>query len=115
MRKLLAGALALVTLAALCGYGFWTLQRPEGHYPSDLRIELALNQGVPGEHGNLLGVEPLLYPGDYQNLTRLHRKLSAYLEQARAQGWSTRAPWWYCPSISAPGCGPVAKSASCTR
>lgn len=86
MRKLLAGALALVTLAALCGYGFWTLQRPEGHYLSDLRIELALNQGVPGEHGNLLGVEPLLYPGDYQNLTRLHRKLSAYLEQARAQG-----------------------------
>lgn len=86
MRKLLAGALALVMLAALCGYGFWTMQRPEGHYLSDLRIELALNQGVPGEHGNLLGIEPVLYPGDYQNLQRLHRKLSAYLEQARAQG-----------------------------
>ncbi|MDH0648141.1 carbon-nitrogen hydrolase family protein [Pseudomonas sp. GD03858] len=86
MRKLLVSALALVVIAALCGYGFWTLQRPEGHYLSDLRIELALNQGVPGEHGNLLGVEPLLYPGDYQNLARLHRKLSAYLEQARAQG-----------------------------
>lgn len=54
--------------------------------PSDLRIELALNHGVPGEHGNLLGIEPVLYPGDYQNLQRLHRKLSAYLEQARAQG-----------------------------
>ncbi|MDR2307831.1 MAG: hypothetical protein LBE53_11640 [Paucimonas sp.] len=89
MRKLLAGALALVVLAALCGYGFWTLQRPEGHYLSDLRIELALNQGIPGEHGNLLGVEPLLFPGDYQNLTRLHRKLAAYLEQARAQGLVT--------------------------
>jgi predicted amidohydrolase len=86
MRKLLAGALALVTIAALCGYGFWTQQRPEGHYLSDLRIELALNHGVPGEHGNLLGVEPLLFPSDYQNLQRLHRKLSAYLEQARAQG-----------------------------
>ncbi len=86
MRKLLAGALALVIIAGLCGYGFWTLQRPEGHYLSDLRIELALNQGVPGEHGNLLGVEPLLYPGDYQNLARLHRKLSAYLQQARDQG-----------------------------
>ncbi|MFF7065133.1 nitrilase-related carbon-nitrogen hydrolase [Pseudomonas sp. NPDC008258] len=86
MRKLLAGALALVFLAALCGYGFWTQQRPEGHYLSDLRIELALNHGVPGEHGNLLGVEPLLFPGDYQNLQRLHRKLAAYLEQARAQG-----------------------------
>lgn len=86
MRKFLASALALVMIAALCGYGFWTQQRPEGHYLSDLRIELALNQGVPGEHGNLLGIEPLLYPSDYQNLQRLHRKLSAYLEQARAQG-----------------------------
>ncbi|WP_194787711.1 nitrilase-related carbon-nitrogen hydrolase [Pseudomonas sp. UFMG81] len=86
MRKLLASALALVVIAGLCGYGFWTLQRPEGHYLSDLRIELALNQGVPGEHGNLLGIEPLLYPGDYQNLSRLHRKLSAYLQQARDQG-----------------------------
>lgn len=86
MRKLLASALALVIIAALCGYGFWTLQRPQGHYLSDLRIELALNQGVPGERGNLLGVEPLLYPGDYQNLDRLQRKLSAYLQQAREQG-----------------------------
>jgi len=86
MRKLLAGALALVMIAALCGYGFWTQQRPEGHYLSDLRIELALNHGVPGEQGNLLGVEPLLYPSDYQNLQRLHRKLSAYLQQARVQG-----------------------------
>ncbi|MCO7630409.1 MULTISPECIES: carbon-nitrogen hydrolase family protein [Pseudomonas] len=86
MRKLLAGALALVMIAALCGYGFWTQQRPEGHYLSDLRIELALNHGVPGEQGNLLGIEPLLYPSDYQNLQRLHRKLSAYLEQARALG-----------------------------
>lgn len=86
MRKLLASALALVMIAALFSYGFWTQQRPEGHYLSDLRIQLALNQGVPGEHGNLLGIEPLLYPSDYQNLERLHRKLSAYLEQARAQG-----------------------------
>ncbi|MBK5001509.1 carbon-nitrogen hydrolase family protein [Pseudomonas sp. S31] len=86
MRKLLASALALVMIAALCGYGFWTQQRPEGHYLSDLRIALALDHGVPGERGNLLGVEPLLYPSDYQNLQRLHRKLAAYLEQARAQG-----------------------------
>ncbi|MHC6224760.1 nitrilase-related carbon-nitrogen hydrolase [Pseudomonas sp. X10] len=86
MQKLLASALALVVIAILCGYGFWTQQRPEGHYLSDLRIELALNDGQPGDQGNLLGIEPQLYPGDYQNLERLHRKLSAYLEQARAQG-----------------------------
>ncbi|AIR91533.1 nitrilase-related carbon-nitrogen hydrolase [Pseudomonas cremoricolorata] len=86
MQKLLSGALALVLLAALGAYGFWTLQRPEGHYLSDLRIELAINHGTPGERGNLLGVEPLLFPSDYQNLTRLQRKLSAYLQQADAQG-----------------------------
>ncbi|TDF85605.1 nitrilase-related carbon-nitrogen hydrolase [Pseudomonas sp. H9] len=86
MRKLLFGALALVVIAALCGYGFWTEQRPTGHYLSDLRIELAMSEGVPGDHGNLLGVEPQLFPSDYQNLQRLHRKLAAYLEQARAKG-----------------------------
>jgi len=51
MRKLLCGALALIVIAALGSYGFWTLQRPEGHYLSDLRIELALNQGEPGARG----------------------------------------------------------------
>ncbi|PWB31518.1 carbon-nitrogen hydrolase family protein [Pseudomonas sp. SDI] len=86
MRKLLLGALALVLIAILCGYGLWTEQRPTGHYLSDLRVQLALNDGVPTDNGNLLGIEPLLYPGDYQNLKRLRRKLSAYLEQARAQG-----------------------------
>lgn len=86
MRKLLSGALALVLLAALGGYLIWAEQRPEGHYLSDLRVELALSEGIPSGQGNLLGIEPLLYPGDYQNLTRLHRKLAAYLEQARVQG-----------------------------
>lgn len=86
MQKLLTGALALVVIAALGAYGFWTMQRPEGHYLSDLRIELAINQGTPGERGNVLGVEPLLFPSDYQNLKRLQRKLSAYLQQAHEQG-----------------------------
>ena len=86
MRKLLSGALALVLLAAFSGYMLWAEQRPEGHYLSDLRVELALSEGIPSGQGNLLGIEPVLYPGDYQNLTRLHRKLAAYLEQARVQG-----------------------------
>lgn len=86
MRKLLSSALALVLLATIGGYLLWAEQRPEGHYLSDLRIELALDQGTPSGQGNLLGIEPLLYPGDYQNLTRLHRKLAAYLEQARVKG-----------------------------
>ncbi|MEG1626393.1 nitrilase-related carbon-nitrogen hydrolase [Pseudomonas sp.] len=86
MRKLLLSALALIVIAALCGYGFWTERRPTGHYLSDLRIDLVMSEGVPTEHGNLLGVEPQLFPSDYQNLQRLHRKLAAYLEQARARG-----------------------------
>lgn len=86
MQKLLLGALALVVITMLCGYGLWTEQRPVGHYLSDLRIELTLNQGVPANQGNLLGIEPELFPGDYQSLQRLHLKLAAYLQHARELG-----------------------------
>ncbi|WP_434772125.1 nitrilase-related carbon-nitrogen hydrolase [Pseudomonas entomophila] len=89
MRKFLVGAFVLTLLLALGSYGVWTLQRPEGHYLSDLRITVALDHGTPSERGNLLGIEPLLYPVDYQNLQRLHRKLAAYLEHARALGMLT--------------------------
>ena len=70
MRKLLAFTVIMALVASLAAYLVWTQERPVAHYLSDLRIELALNHGVPGEHGNLLGVEPLLFPGDYQNLQR---------------------------------------------
>ncbi|NBA94282.1 nitrilase-related carbon-nitrogen hydrolase [Pseudomonas sp. R5(2019)] len=87
MRKFLIGIVAIILLATVCGYALWAGQRPVGHYLSDLRIQLALEQGVPGERGNLLGIEPELFLGDYQNVARLHRKLAAYLEQARAKGF----------------------------
>ena len=73
MRKLIGCTLLIALLAAAGSYAWWTTQRDVGHYLSDLRIELALNQGSPGERGNLLGIEPLLYPSDYQNLQRLRR------------------------------------------
>ncbi|GFZ68272.1 carbon-nitrogen hydrolase [Pseudomonas amygdali pv. eriobotryae] len=86
MRKLFAICLILLSIASLVSYAVWTGQRPAGHYLSDLRIRLAINEGEPGERGNMLGIEPELFPTDYQNTDRLHRKLTAYLQQARDYG-----------------------------
>ncbi|HEX8594241.1 MAG TPA: carbon-nitrogen hydrolase family protein [Pseudomonas sp.] len=86
MRTFFAVFIASLLLVALTSYGVWTEQRPVGHYLSDLRIELAVDDGQPGERGNLLGIEAQLFPADYQSVARLHRKLAAYLEQARGKG-----------------------------
>jgi predicted amidohydrolase len=86
MRKFLIACLMLISVAALTAYGLWTGQRPTGHYLSDLRARVAIDAGQPGERGNLLGIEPELFPTDYQDLGRLHRKLAAYMEQARERG-----------------------------
>lgn len=86
MRKFLLFSLLVLLLATLAGYGVWTQQRSSGHYLSDLRIRLTVNQGVAGGHGNLLGLQPELFPNDYQSTSRLHRKLAAYLQQARGLG-----------------------------
>jgi len=86
MRKLLYFTFTLALIAALTSYTLWTRERPTGHYLSDLRIQLAVDQGTPADHGNLLGIQPELFPTDYQSPERLHRKLAAYLQQARDQG-----------------------------
>ncbi len=86
MRTFFTIAIGFVLTAALVGYGFWTEQRPVGHYLSDLRIKLVVDEGQPSERGNLLGIQPELFPADYQSIQRLHRKLAAYLQQAREQG-----------------------------
>ena len=86
MRKIFSVSVALLLIAMITGYAIWTGQRPVGHYLSDLRIQLAVNDGQPGERGNLLGIQPELFPTDYQSLEHLHRKLAAYLQQARDQG-----------------------------
>ncbi|MBD8496040.1 nitrilase-related carbon-nitrogen hydrolase [Pseudomonas syringae] len=86
MRKIFGLGLVVLVAAVLLSYGVWTTQRPLGHYLSDLRIELVASDGVPAGRGNLLGIEARLYPTDYQDLNRLHRKLAAWLQQARDQG-----------------------------
>jgi hypothetical protein len=86
MRKLFALAFTLALVAALAAYLVWTQERPVAHYLSDLRITLAVNEGEPADRGNLLGIQPELFPADYQSLERLHLKLSAYLQKARDQG-----------------------------
>ncbi|WP_297843180.1 carbon-nitrogen hydrolase family protein [Pseudomonas sp.] len=67
-------------------YALWTGQRPVSLYLSDLRIQLTVNDGQPGERGNLLGIQPELSPSDYQSREHLRRKLAAYLQQARDKG-----------------------------
>lgn len=86
MRKLLVFTITMALVAALAAYLVWTQERPVAHYLSDLRITLAVNEGQPADRGNLLGIQPELFPADYQSLERLHLKLSAYLQKAREMG-----------------------------
>ncbi|MCS3841157.1 putative amidohydrolase [Pseudomonas sp. JAI111] len=86
MRKLLYLTFSMALIAALTTYAMWAADRPVGHYLSDLRINLAIDQGTPADRGNLLGIQPELFPTDYQSPARLHRKLAAYLQKAQDQG-----------------------------
>ena len=86
MRKFLRFSFSMALLAAITAYAMWTADRPVGHYLSDLRIKLAVDQGIRADRGNLLGIQPELFPTDYQSPQRLHRKLAAYLQHARDQG-----------------------------
>lgn len=86
MRKLLTTSLLLSAALAAGSYALWSRERPAGHYLSDLRVQVGLNEGTPAERGNLLGVQPELFSGDYRSRHRLHLKLAAYLQQARQQG-----------------------------
>ncbi|MHC8287711.1 carbon-nitrogen hydrolase family protein [Pseudomonas sp. XS1P51] len=86
MRKLLYLTFSMALIAVLTTYAMWAADRPVGHYLSDLRIDLAVDQGTPADRGNLLGIQPELFPTDYQSSERLHRKLAAYLQKAQEQG-----------------------------
>jgi len=86
MRKLLYMTFSMALVAALTTYAMWAADRPVGHYLSDLRIDLVIDQGTPADRGNLLGIQPELFPTDYQSTGRLHRKLAAYLQKAQEQG-----------------------------
>lgn len=103
MRKLLAFTLTMALVAALSAYLVWTQERPVGHYLSDLRISLAVDEGTPSDRGNLLGIQPELFPADYQSLERLHLKLAAYLQRPGTRACSTTRPSWCCRSMSGPG------------
>ncbi|CAD5109767.1 carbon-nitrogen hydrolase family protein [Zestomonas carbonaria] len=86
MFKLLRIITLTLSLALLASYLLWSETRPVGHYLSDLRSQVVLDEGQPGEHGNLLGIQPELFAGDYQSRERLELKFVAYLEKARGEG-----------------------------
>ena len=86
MRKSL-GLLSLCILsAAIASYVTWIQIRPSEHYLPDLRSQLILNQGQPGDKGNLLGIQPELFAADYQSPERMRLKFAAYLNKARIEG-----------------------------
>lgn len=86
MRKSL-GLLSLCILsAAIASYVTWIQIRPNEHYLPDLRSQLVLNQGQPGDKGNLLGIQPELFAADYQSPEHLRLKFAAYLNKARTEG-----------------------------
>ena len=80
----------LLLLSALAGYLYWAQLRPSVTplvtSTSEWASPLAANQGRPGERGNLLGIQPELFPQDYQSPAHLRHKLATYLQQARDQG-----------------------------
>ncbi|UVE16474.1 carbon-nitrogen hydrolase family protein [Pseudomonas sp. LS44] len=86
MPKLLTSLTLTVLLALLGSYAVWTEMRPASRYLSDLRSEVAVNLGEPGERGNLLGIQPELYASDYQSPAQLRLKLAAYLAKAHSAG-----------------------------
>ena len=55
MHKLIGFTLFIALVVAAGGYGVWTQKRDVGHYLSDLRIQVAINDGVNQDRGNLLG------------------------------------------------------------
>lgn len=86
MRKFLVSLTAIVLMILLVSYGLWTSKRRVGHYLADLRVQVVIDDGQPAGRGNLLGIQPELFPSDYSSVERLHRKLAAYLQQARERG-----------------------------
>jgi predicted amidohydrolase len=86
MRRLFRYTLASTALIVLGAYALWTDLPTDAHYLSDLRSEVVLNQGLPGDNGNLLGIQPEMFSGDYHTVELLRLKLGAYLHKARDEG-----------------------------
>ena len=83
MRTLLSLLLATLLLGLAGSYLFWLRDAPPGHYLTDLRTDIAELGGPADWHGNLLTLNPALYPSDYSSPQQLSSKLDSILLQAR--------------------------------
>lgn len=83
MRTLLSLLLATLLFGLAGSYLFWLRDAPPGHYLTDLRTDIAELGGPADWHGNLLTLNPALYPSDYSSPQQLSRKLDSILLQAR--------------------------------
>lgn len=83
MRTLLSLLLAALLLGLAGSYLFWLRDAPPGHYLTDQRIDIVELGGPADWHGNLLTLNPALYPSDYSSPQQFSRKLDSILLQAR--------------------------------
>ena len=86
MRNAIRYSFLILSMLLLGAYAIWTQHRPESIFLTDLRSEVGLNLGIPGDAGNLLGIQPELFAHDYRSPAQLRRKLAAYMDKARAEG-----------------------------
>lgn len=83
MRTHLTLLCAALLLGLAGGYSTWLHETPARHYLTDLRTEIEELGGPADWHGNLLSLNPALYPNDYSSPQQLSRKLDNILLQAR--------------------------------
>lgn len=90
MRTLLSLLLAALLLGLGGTYAFWLRDTPSSHYLTDLRSDIEQLGGPADWHGNLLSLNPALFPSDYSSPARLAHKLDSALLHARDNGLLNR-------------------------
>lgn len=83
MRTLLSLLFATLLLGLAGSYLFWLRTAPPSYYLTDLRTDIKELGGPADWHGNLLTLNPALYPSDYSSPQQLSSKLDSILLQAR--------------------------------
>jgi hypothetical protein len=86
MRRM---ALLLVLIAIIIGgYYLWSQTGRDFDAPSvDTQIKNAAEYGVDSGNGNLVGIQPYMFPYDYSDRERFLAKMDAYFKLIMDKGW----------------------------
>ncbi|MCO4293969.1 carbon-nitrogen hydrolase family protein [Solitalea sp. MAHUQ-68] len=88
--KLRFTKIALFIVLLIFGFQLWSQSgRVKSETPSADEITLTEEKGTKSSKGNLLGIQPYLYPSDYANEKTFYNKLSGYLKEAQKKDWLT--------------------------